>query len=80
MTLKVRKGKLRFWLGVPVGLVLFGLAKGLKKKATGNVQICIDRHGRKQIKKAIKQAKRNFGGLTLLSVQAKDGVFVKIML
>ena len=80
MTVRFRKGKLRFWLCVPMGLVLFSLAKGFKKKATGNVQICIDRQGRKQIKKALKQAKRELGRLPLLNVQARDGIFVKIVL
>ena len=78
MTLTVRKKALRLWFSVPLSLILYGLSKGMRSKA--EFQFELDKQTKKKLKLAVKQAKKNFGNLVLLDVQAADGTRVRIKL
>lgn len=78
MTIKFRNKGLRLWLAVPASLVVFGLSKAAEKN--GSLPIKIDKQTKGELKKSLKQAKRNFGRLVLVDVQASDGTKVKIKL
>lgn len=74
MTVKIRRKKLRFSFTVPVSLVLFGMGK------SGKIQGKLDKRTKREIKDGFKRAKKHFGRLTVVDVQASDGTKVKITL
>ena len=72
MTFKIRRKKLRLSLAVPAPLVVFWLSKKVRDK--------IDKRTKREMKRKLKQAKKDFGRLVLIDVQATDGTKVKITL
>lgn len=81
MTVKIRRDKLRLSFAVPVSLVLFGLGKAAEKgdKKYG-VSCKLSKQTKREIKYKLKQAKKDFGRMTIVDVQATDGTKVKITL
>lgn len=81
MTINVSKNGLRLWLAVPASLVAFGLRKAAEKQGwDGSLPIKIDKQTKRELKRSLKKAKRNFGRLVLVDVQASDGTKIKIKL
>ena len=81
MTISFRKKRLRLWLSVPASLVVYGLSKAAEKGDGKNgVSFKISKQTKREIKRSLKQAKKNFGRLVLVDVKGDDGTKVKIRL
>lgn len=81
MTIKVRKKGLMLYLALPASLILYGLGKAAESNdGKYGVSYNISKQTKREIKKGLKQAKKNFGQLVLVDVKAADGTKVKITL
>ena len=83
MTIKVRSKKKKIWLRlvVPISLAVFGISKAAERNdENSSFKIKLDKQTKREIKDKLVKAKKNFGRLVLVDVQAFDGSKIKITL
>lgn len=83
MTIRVKAGKIRLRLWVSLRFACFigaSCAKREVKKRGGESKVVFGKEQRRALFKSLKQAKKDFGKLEILSVQAADGTIVSIRL